>query len=74
MLNGPDPAVVFPVEHHQKLVFLKNIITRKNIEVGDFTYYDDFIDPLSFEKTYYIILILLVINSLSANSVQLPVG
>jgi len=50
MLNGPDPAVVFPVEHHQKLVFLKNIITRKNIEVGDFTYYDDFIDPLSFEK------------------------
>jgi virginiamycin A acetyltransferase len=50
MLNGPDPAVVFPVEHHQKLVFLKNIITRKNIEVGDFTYYDDFDDPLGFEK------------------------
>jgi virginiamycin A acetyltransferase len=50
MLNGPDPAVVFPVEHHQKLVFLKNIITRKNIEVGNFTYYDDFDDPLGFEK------------------------
>ncbi len=50
MLNGPDPAVMFPVEHHQKLVFLKNIITRKNIEVGDFTYYDDFVDPLGFEN------------------------
>jgi virginiamycin A acetyltransferase len=50
MLNGPNPAVVLPVEHHQKLVFLKNIITRKNIEVGDFTYYDDFEDPLLFER------------------------
>jgi virginiamycin A acetyltransferase len=50
MLNGPHPDMVFPVGHHQKLVFLKNIITRPNIEVGDYTYYDDFENPLNFEK------------------------
>jgi len=50
MSQGPDPGVVYPLEQYHKLVFLKNIITRKNIEVGDFTYYDDFEDPLAFEK------------------------
>lgn len=35
---------------YQNLVFLKNIITRPNIVVGDYTYYDDFNDPLNFEK------------------------
>lgn len=50
MLNGPNPGVVHPMEQYQKLVFLKNIITRNNIQVGDFTYYDDFDDPLAFEK------------------------
>ena len=31
-------------------MFLKNIITRPNIEVGDYTYYDDFEDVHNFEK------------------------
>ena len=50
MHNGPDPGVLYPLEHHHKLVFLKNIVTRPAIEVGDFTYYDDLDDPFSFEK------------------------
>ncbi|WDF56593.1 CatB-related O-acetyltransferase [Mucilaginibacter sp. KACC 22063] len=47
---GPDPDVVYPLPHYKNLVFLKNIITRPNIEVGDFTYYDDLDDPYNFEK------------------------
>ena len=48
--QGPDATMVYPLEHHNKLVFLRNIITRPNIEVGDFTYYDDHADPFNFEK------------------------
>jgi virginiamycin A acetyltransferase len=46
----PDPGQIYPLPHHKKLVFLKNFITRPGIEVGDFTYYDDLIDPGNFEK------------------------
>ncbi len=48
--QGPDATMVYPLEHHNKLVFLRNIITRPNIQVGDFTYYDDHEDPYNFEK------------------------
>lgn len=50
MQNGPDAKSLYPMKDYKKLIFLKNIITRKNIEVGDYTYYDDFDDPLSFEN------------------------
>jgi len=50
MLIGPNPNTKFPLDHHRKTVFLKNIITRENIEVGDYTYYDDLVDPLDFEN------------------------
>lgn len=46
---GPNPDTVYPLPFHRKLVFLKNIITRPNIEVGDYTYYDDLDDPTNFE-------------------------
>lgn len=50
LLNGPSPDKMHPLEHHPNLVFLKNIITRPNIIVGDYTYYDDTTDPYNFEK------------------------
>jgi virginiamycin A acetyltransferase len=49
-MAGPDPETTFPLVHHQKLVFLKNIIQSPNIIVGDYTYYDDLEDPFNFEK------------------------
>ncbi|MFD2246543.1 CatB-related O-acetyltransferase [Pontibacter ruber] len=49
-MTGPDPSTVFPLPHHRKLVFLKNIIRNPNIIVGDYTYYDDLEDPYNFEK------------------------
>ncbi len=41
MAYGPDKNKVFPNENLKELCFVKNTITRKNIEVGDYTYYDD---------------------------------
>lgn len=38
------------MEHYNRLCFLKNIITKPNIMVGDYTYYDDFEDVHNFEK------------------------
>ena len=46
----PDKDKIFPLEHHNKLCFLKNIVTSPNIIVGDYTYYDDFEDVHNFEK------------------------
>jgi len=46
----PDKDEKFPLAHYDRLCFLKNIITNPNIEVGDYTYYDDFEDVANFEK------------------------
>lgn len=45
----PDPNAVFPNEYGTTC-FLKNVITAPNIQVGDYTYYDDPADPTGFEK------------------------
>ncbi len=50
MLYGPDKNTIYPLPHYDRLCFLKNIITRPNIIVGDYTYYDDFEDVRNFEK------------------------
>ena len=49
-MKGPDKDKLFPLEHYDKLCFLKNIIKSPNIIVGDYTYYDDFEDVRNFEK------------------------
>ena len=49
-MTGPDKDATFPMPGHQRLCFLKNIIQNPNIEVGDYTYYDDFEDVHNFEK------------------------
>src|SRR4051794_41183518 len=49
-MNVPHANTVFPLPNYDKLCFLKNIITRPNIEVGEYTYYDDFENVYNFEK------------------------
>jgi virginiamycin A acetyltransferase len=49
-MTGPNPDTRYPLQPYQNLVFLKNFITRPNIVVGDYTYYDDFDNPANFEK------------------------
>lgn len=42
---------VYPRPHDQQIVYLKDVITSPNIEVGDYTIYNDFVhDPRDFEK------------------------
>ena len=50
MQCGPDPNKKFPNENIPSLCFIKNVITRPNIIVGDYTYYDDDGGAEDFEK------------------------
>lgn len=45
----PDPRTIFPTEH-KTICYIRNVITAPNISVGDYTYYDDPVDPTAFEQ------------------------
>ena len=45
----PDPNAVFPNEYHTSC-FIKNVVKAPNIQIGDYTYYDDPADPAGFEQ------------------------
>jgi len=47
---GPDPDTRYPVPGLARIAFLKNLITLPYIEVGEYTYYDDPVDPAGFER------------------------
>ena len=46
----PDPNVIHPMPDQKRCAFLKGLVTRPTIEVGDFTYYDDPRGPERFEE------------------------
>jgi len=47
----PDLNKIYPRSNDFQTIYLKNVITRPNIEVGDYTIYNDFSnDPRDFEK------------------------
>ena len=46
-----DSKKIYPRTGDKQTVYLKNVITKPNIEVGDYTMYNDFVnDPGEFEK------------------------
>ena len=46
-----DSKKIYPRTGDTQTVYLKNVITNPNIEVGDYTMYNDFLnDPMEFEK------------------------
>jgi virginiamycin A acetyltransferase len=49
-LPAPDPTVLHPVAGQRRVVFLRPLVQSANIEVGEYTYYDSFDDPLAFER------------------------
>lgn len=49
-MTHPDPDNPYPLPGFAQVCFLKNLITRPNIEVGSFTYYDDPDGVENFEK------------------------
>lgn len=40
-MHGPSPDTPYPMPGFPQVCFLKNIIQRPNIEIGDYSYYDD---------------------------------
>lgn len=48
--RAPAPDTRYPLGDERSVVFLKSIVTNPQIEVGDYTYYHDFDDPLGFER------------------------
>lgn len=50
---GPDPRTRYPLEGQTSMVFLRNTVSNPQIEVGDYTYYHDFADPLGFERNVH---------------------
>ena len=49
-MHGPDPSARHPITGAPRTGFLKNFITRPNILIGDYTYYDDPAGPERFEQ------------------------
>ena len=49
-MYGPDPNAIHPNEAVPSVCFIKNVITRPNILVGDYTYYDDDDGSENFEQ------------------------
>src|SRR4051794_21932809 len=49
-LPAPDPTVLHPIAGQQRVVFLRALVQSPNIEVGEYTYYDSYGDPLAFER------------------------
>ncbi len=49
-MQAPDKNKKFPLDHYDRLCFLKNVVKNPNIEIGDYTYYDDFDNVENFEK------------------------
>ena len=47
---GPNPNEIFPNKKIPSLCYIKNVITRPNIIVGDYTYYDDIDGADKFEE------------------------
>jgi virginiamycin A acetyltransferase len=50
MQYGPNPNAIYPNEKIKSICYIKNVITRPNIIVGDYTYYDDINGAERFEE------------------------
>ncbi|MBU5316386.1 CatB-related O-acetyltransferase [Clostridium bornimense] len=47
----PDSKKIYPRTGDTEIVYLKNVVKNPNIQVGDFTIYNDFVnDPRDFQK------------------------
>lgn len=48
--NGPSPADPHPMKGFPQVCFIKNTVKNPQIEIGDYTYYDDPEDSEGFER------------------------
>ena len=47
---GPNPNSIYPNENIKQICYIKNVIKNPNIQVGNYTYYDDVNGAEEFEK------------------------
>ncbi|WP_086820326.1 CatB-related O-acetyltransferase [Allokutzneria sp. NRRL B-24872] len=47
---SPDPTTVHPLAEHERVVFLKPLVSSPKIVVGEYTYYDDPDGATAFEQ------------------------
>lgn len=47
-MHGPHPNIKHPIQMHPRVGFLKPLVEVPNIEIGEFTYYDDPAGPEHF--------------------------
>jgi virginiamycin A acetyltransferase len=48
-MQTPDANAAHPIAAHQRVGFIKNLVTRPKIVAGDYSYYDDPLRPERFE-------------------------
>lgn len=48
MTGVPDPGVVYPMAGVERVVLLKGVVDSALVEVGDYSYYDDPVEPERF--------------------------
>jgi len=48
MVSGPDPERVYPITGVERVVLLRPLMESELVEVGEFTYYDDPVEPEAF--------------------------
>jgi virginiamycin A acetyltransferase len=53
-MDAPDPTRLHPLPGHDRVVFLRPLVTDPRIEVGEYSYYDDADDPLAFERDAFL--------------------
>ncbi|HQU71907.1 MAG: Vat family streptogramin A O-acetyltransferase [Calditrichaeota bacterium] len=49
-MHGPDPTNKHPLAGFPQVCYIKNTVGNPNIEIGDYTYYDDPEDSENFER------------------------
>jgi virginiamycin A acetyltransferase len=47
---GPDPALLHPMPDHPRVMFVRNLVDLPNVEIGEYTYYDDPGGPEAFRR------------------------
>ena len=50
MTHGPDPNAIYPNPAIKSVCFIRNVISSKNISIGEYTYCDDDTGPEHFER------------------------
>jgi virginiamycin A acetyltransferase len=48
MTGVPDPGIVYPMAGVERVVLLKGVVDSPLVEVGDYSYYDDPVEPERF--------------------------